>query len=155
MKANKGKTGKAQGGGKFKKTLEEEEEIQLTIEEDIRTLEEIDEDEGEAMEDVNEKKGVDIFEKCKESEVQAKLKLVRELQASLQRNRKWMWPLGSKMAISAFVKPKRSLEQYVTPLPDALAVGHIIQAYIEGKTVADLGAGTGMLGITCLLAGAE
>ncbi len=59
--------------------------------------------------------------------------------------------------LAAFEKPKIKLEQYTTEseiaatiLWDALMKGDIV-----GKTVADLGAGTGILGIGSLLLGAK
>lgn len=59
--------------------------------------------------------------------------------------------------LQGFVKPKVKLEQYSTPssiasdlLWDAYQKGHI-----EGKTIADLGCGTGILGLAALLLGAK
>jgi hypothetical protein len=154
MKPSKGKQDKTRTFGKGKKD-DEEETVELSIEEEIRPIEDIEEEEeGQIGQDGQ--KGKDIFEKDKESEVLLKLKIVRERQSSLEKNYKWMWPLCNKNSeLKTFGKPKRSLEQYMTPTADALTIGYIIQSYIEGKSMADLGAGTGMLGITCLLAGAQ
>lgn len=59
--------------------------------------------------------------------------------------------------ISDFENPRISLEQYRTP--PALAADMLHTAYmqgdIEGRKVADLGAGTGMLGLGARLLGAE
>lgn len=59
--------------------------------------------------------------------------------------------------ISDFENPRISLEQYRTP--PALAADMLHTAYmqgdIEGQVVADLGAGTGMLGLGARLLGAE
>lgn len=121
------------------------EEIELDRFEQIRTIEEIDEE--------DEEYNKDVFEKEKENIVQTKIEMVRSVQASLQHNNKWMWPLTKK--IKPFSRPKRTLEQYVTPVHDALSIGFVLEGYLDGKTVADLGAGTGYLGITCLLAGAR
>jgi putative methylase len=56
-----------------------------------------------------------------------------------------------------FEEPRISLEQYMTP--PALAADVVFTAYmqedIEGKKVADLGTGTGILAIGAALAGAE
>lgn len=56
-----------------------------------------------------------------------------------------------------FEEPRISLEQYLTP--PALAADVVFTAYmqedIEGKEVADLGTGTGILAIGAALAGAE
>jgi putative methylase len=59
--------------------------------------------------------------------------------------------------VEEFEEPRISLEQYITPA--ALAADTVHTAYmqqdIEGLTVADLGAGTGILAIGAALAGAE
>ena len=59
--------------------------------------------------------------------------------------------------VSDFEDPKISLEQYITP--PALAADLIFTAYmqgdVEGKKVADLGTGTGILGIGAGLLDAE
>ena len=59
--------------------------------------------------------------------------------------------------ISDFENPRISLEQYRTP--PALAADMLHTAYMQGdiedKKVADLGAGTGMLGLGAALLGAE
>jgi len=59
--------------------------------------------------------------------------------------------------VSDFKEPRISLEQYKTP--SALAADLIFTAYmqqdIEGKKVADLGTGTGILAIGAALAGAK
>ncbi|MBW2975027.1 METTL5 family protein [Candidatus Woesearchaeota archaeon] len=60
-------------------------------------------------------------------------------------------------AIKGFIGPKVSLEQYMTDSEVAATV--LWDAYmkgdIEGKVIADLGCGTGILGIGALLLGAE
>lgn len=102
---------------------------------------------------------MDIFEKLPEPVVAEKVRLARKQQATIEKQNKWTWGLRGRLR--AFSRPKRSLEQYVTPLEDALSIGFILESVasveqaLEGKTVADLGAGTGMLGIVCLLAGAR
>lgn len=59
-------------------------------------------------------------------------------------------------AIKGFSEPKVSVEQYMTDSEIAATV--LWDAYmkgdIEGKVIADLGCGTGILGIGCLLLGA-
>ena len=59
--------------------------------------------------------------------------------------------------LKTFKKPKVSLEQY--PTDSEVAAELLWHAYmagdIEGKKIADLGCGTGILGIGCLLLGAE
>lgn len=59
--------------------------------------------------------------------------------------------------VSNFEEPRIGLEQYLTP--PALAADVVFTAYmqedIEGKKVADLGTGTGILAIGAALAGAE
>lgn len=59
-------------------------------------------------------------------------------------------------AIRGFCKPKVSVEQYITDSEIGATV--LWDAYmkgdIKGKVIADLGCGTGMLGIGCLLLGA-
>lgn len=60
--------------------------------------------------------------------------------------------------VDAFEKPKILLEQYITPPHIASCVLHTIQTKygdLDGKIVADLGAGSGMLSIGALLLGAE
>lgn len=59
--------------------------------------------------------------------------------------------------LKVFESPKQSMEQYPTDSEVAATVlwnAHM-KGDIEGKTVADLGAGTGILGIGALLLGAE
>ncbi len=59
--------------------------------------------------------------------------------------------------VSHFTRPRLELEQYVTP-PDVAASllwEANLAGHIEGRVVADLGAGTGMLTIGALLLGAE
>lgn len=59
--------------------------------------------------------------------------------------------------IKDFENPRISMEQYLTP--SEVATDLIYSAYMQGdierRKVADLGAGTGMLGIGALLAGGE
>lgn len=59
--------------------------------------------------------------------------------------------------LSGFPRPKASLEQYQTPAPLAarLLYHALMKGDIEGKRVADLGCGTGMLAIGAALLGAE
>lgn len=59
--------------------------------------------------------------------------------------------------VKPFVDPKVALEQYHTPAHIAGCVVHSIynEGDIDGLTIADLGAGTGMLSIGCCLMGAE
>lgn len=60
--------------------------------------------------------------------------------------------------VDAFEKPKILLEQYITPPHIASCILHTIQTKysdLEGKIVADLGAGSGMLSIGALLMGAQ
>lgn len=58
--------------------------------------------------------------------------------------------------LERFEKPKLSLEQYPTPgeIAAQLVWSALLQGDIEDKNVVDLGAGTGVLGIGALLAGA-
>jgi hypothetical protein len=122
----------------------------------VRQIDDIDDtrpDIDDARDDTGKKR--DVFAKEKDYIVVEKVRQVRAIQASLESSNKWMWRMKQGCQMEIFKKPKRSLEQYVTPIQDALTIGYILEPYIEGKTIADLGAGTGMLGITCLLAGAE
>ena len=59
--------------------------------------------------------------------------------------------------VSGFRKPRASLEQYQTPAPLAarLLYHALMKGDIEGKRVADLGCGTGILAIGAALLGAE
>lgn len=60
--------------------------------------------------------------------------------------------------VDPFEKPKILLEQYVTPSHIASCMLHTVQNKYEdldGKIVADLGAGSGMLSIGALLMGAQ
>lgn len=60
--------------------------------------------------------------------------------------------------VDAFEKPKILLEQYITPPHIASCLLHTIQTKysdLDGKMVADLGAGSGMLSIGALLMGAQ
>lgn len=59
--------------------------------------------------------------------------------------------------IDEFTHPKEIYEQYKTNFEVAADLVHYIQNNygFENKTVADLGCGTGILGIACLLCGAE
>ncbi|MDP3396910.1 MAG: METTL5 family protein [Methanoregula sp.] len=56
-----------------------------------------------------------------------------------------------------YAKPRPSLEQYMTPAPLAarLLYHALMKGDIEGKTVCDLGSGTGVLAIGAALLGAE
>jgi len=71
-------------------------------------------------------------------------------------------PTKKRMAVllsmlESFDKPKVSIEQYVTdPEIAATALWHAYMAnHIKGKVVADLGSGTGILGLGALLLGAK
>lgn len=60
--------------------------------------------------------------------------------------------------VDPFEKPKILLEQYITPSHIASCMLHTIQTKyedLEGKVVADLGAGSGMLSVGALLMGAQ
>lgn len=60
--------------------------------------------------------------------------------------------------VDAFESPKIKLEQYMTPPHIAACMLHTIQSSyndVEGKMIADLGCGTGMLSIASLLLGAD
>jgi len=59
------------------------------------------------------------------------------------------------LTIKTFTKPKAQLEQYTTPSDIAAQIVTEWKEQIIGKTVLDLGAGTGMLGIAALLIGAK
>jgi len=61
------------------------------------------------------------------------------------------------LELNKFGKPKRTLEQYMTQPTQASEAILKIREYgdIEGKIIADLGAGTGMLGLTALICGAK
>jgi len=141
------------GGKGWKK---EEEKVELSALEEITPIEDV---ADEAVPEEGEGAPQDIFEKLPDHVIGEKVKLVRKQQATIEKQHKWMW--GVRGRVRAFSRPKRSLEQYVTPLDDALSIGFILESVaeadqaLEGKTVADLGAGTGMLGIVCLLAGAR
>lgn len=56
-----------------------------------------------------------------------------------------------------YAKPRPSLEQYMTPAPLAARMLYhaLMKGDIEGKTVCDLGSGTGVLAIGAALLGAE
>lgn len=59
--------------------------------------------------------------------------------------------------VKAFEKPKIDLEQYHTPANIAATVVHCMYGNgdVEGRSIVDLGCGTGMLSIACCLMGAE
>lgn len=60
--------------------------------------------------------------------------------------------------VDAFQKPKILLEQYITPVHIASCMLHTVQTKygdLEGRMVADLGAGSGMLSVGALLMGAQ
>ncbi len=59
--------------------------------------------------------------------------------------------------LNGFPRPKAALEQYQTPAPLAarLLYHALMKGDIEGKSVVDLGCGTGMLAIGAALLGAE
>lgn len=60
--------------------------------------------------------------------------------------------------MDAFQKPKILLEQYITPVHIASCMLHTVQTKygdLEGRMVADLGAGSGMLSVGALLMGAQ
>jgi len=58
---------------------------------------------------------------------------------------------------AGYAKPRPSLEQYMTPAPLAarLLYHALMKGDIEGKSVCDLGSGTGVLAIGAALLGAE
>ncbi|KAI5191030.1 rRNA N6-adenosine-methyltransferase METTL5 [Nematocida sp. AWRm77] len=61
-------------------------------------------------------------------------------------------------AIAGFPSPQIKHEQYMTPAELSSAVTHVMETHygdIEGKTVLDLGCGTGMLSAACSLYGPE
>ena len=70
----------------------------------------------------------DIFARMDDKLVAAKVAIIREVQHALEHSNKWMWTLKKQGAFQAFAHPKRSLEQYITPLPDALSIGYILQS---------------------------
>lgn len=112
------------------------------------------EEETETGANADVEKG-EVFRKERDDVVLAKIAQVREIQAQLEHSEKWMWAFKQQGKYQPFRRPKRTLEQYVTPVVDACTIGYILQDTLQGKTVADLGAGTGCLGIVCLLAGAK
>ena len=59
--------------------------------------------------------------------------------------------------LSGFTKPRAALEQYQTPAPLAarLLFHALMKGDIEGRSVCDLGSGTGVLAIGAALLGAE
>src|SRR5674476_663160 len=59
--------------------------------------------------------------------------------------------------LSGYTHPRAALEQYQTPAPLAarLLYHALMKGDIEGKTVCDLGCGTGVLAIGTALLGAE
>lgn len=57
--------------------------------------------------------------------------------------------------LKTFAKAKANLEQYTTPARIAANIVTKWEKHIKDKTVLDLGAGTGTLGIAALLAGAQ
>jgi putative methylase len=59
--------------------------------------------------------------------------------------------------LETFAQPRLELEQYPTPAPLAARLLHTarLQGDVEGRTVVDLGAGTGVLSIGAALAGAR
>ncbi len=148
--------------GKLKQPVKE---FELREVECIRPIEEIENDSEQeeiAGFDSNELSEVTVKEAqgvkyLKESDhiIAQKLALIKEQQASIEKATKWMWQVRKNGKFRAFGRPKRSLEQYITPIQDALSIGYIIESEISDKIVADLGAGTGMLGIVCSLAGAK
>ncbi len=64
--------------------------------------------------------------------------------------------LESQLAeLKTFIKAKEQLEQYLTPAKIAAKIVTENKEQIVEKTILDLGAGTGMLGIAALLIGAK
>jgi len=59
--------------------------------------------------------------------------------------------------LGGFLRPRASLEQYMTPAPLAtrLLYHALLRGDIEGKKICDLGSGTGILAIGAALLGAE
>jgi predicted RNA methylase len=59
--------------------------------------------------------------------------------------------------LRTFVEPKVQLEQYHTPANIAASFIHCVHGngHVEGLEVVDLGCGTGMLSVGCLLMGAS
>lgn len=101
------------------------------------------------------------YEKTKEmrSECQWKKQRVRKMQSEGREPK-----VGSKSGLAVilsqfegFESPKRGLEQYETESEIAAEVlwNAFFSREIEGKVIADLGAGTGILGIGALLLGAK
>ena len=118
-------------------------------------IEEYSSEEEMGSDTVEEIKENDIFKKESESVVIQKVAMARQLQQSLQKSEKWMWAFNKERKFLPFLRPKRTLEQYITPVEDACTIGYILQEALNDKTFADLGAGPGGLGIVCLLAGAK
>lgn len=60
-------------------------------------------------------------------------------------------------ALAGFEEPRASLEQYATPADLAAHVVHVaaLSGDLAGRTVIDLGAGTGVLGLGAALRGAD
>ena len=82
---------------------------------------------GDVVGEIDDKTG-DIFAKLDDKLVASKVAAVREIQQGLEHSNKWMWTLKKQGAFKTFSRAKRSLEQYITPLPDALSIGFILQS---------------------------
>jgi hypothetical protein len=107
----------------------EEEEVELEAVEEVRRVEEI---EWEAAE--GSQKGLeDVFGKEREAVVLRKVAMQAEVKAALENKEKWIWPVKN-YPFRGFLRPKRSLEQYMTRIEDAFVLGHIVRSVGSGLT---------------------
>ena len=104
-------------GRQFKK--KEEEEIELSFRESIRCIDSEEEEEEDEEEDY-----AGVFDKIPDYVVEEKVRLVRLEQKTIESKTDWLW--GLKGNIRAFEHPKRTLEQYMTPIEDAFAIAFIL-----------------------------